>query len=145
MADGRNNRIQEFDASGNFMAQISSAGAAPGGLDEPWAVAVDTDGFVYVADTWHHRIQKFSPDLKLVTSWGEPGDLYRRPIDLLRAARHRGCTGRHAVGHRHRQQPPQPLHALTGSPLTWAGRRPATVVKFDEPVGVAIDAGGGLL
>ena len=45
-----------------IVAQINSAGAASGGIDEPWSVAVDSEGFVYIADTWHHRIQKFSPE-----------------------------------------------------------------------------------
>ena len=144
VADGLNNRVQEFDASGNFIAQISSAGAAPGGLDEPWAVAVDTDGFVYVADTWHHRIQKFSPDLKLVTSWGEPGTSTDDPLIFFGprsiAIAPDGTlwvtdTGNNRLSH----------FTADGEPLDVGGTAPSDVVKYDEPVDVAIDAGGGLL
>ena len=42
---------------------------------EPWGIAVDRDGYVYVADTWNHRIQKFDATGKFVTTWGAFGDV----------------------------------------------------------------------
>jgi DNA-binding beta-propeller fold protein YncE len=39
----------------------------------PRAIASDSDGNVYVADTANHRIQKFDPDLNFLTKWGSKG------------------------------------------------------------------------
>jgi predicted membrane-bound mannosyltransferase/DNA-binding beta-propeller fold protein YncE len=76
VADTGNNRIQHFDAAGNLLQDWGSfsgpdAAQAPAGtFNEPWGVAVDSDGSVYVADTWNYRIQKFSADGTFLTAWG---------------------------------------------------------------------------
>ncbi len=76
VADTSNNRIQHLAADGSVLqvwgsfADISK-GEAPGGtFYEPWGIAVGVDGSVYVADTWNHRIQKFTADGQFVTMWG---------------------------------------------------------------------------
>src|SRR5581483_8759931 len=68
VADTNNNRIEEFDANGNFVAAFGGGGTAPGRFNQPWSVAVDDDGTLYVADTWNHRIQK----LQVVTTDSGP-------------------------------------------------------------------------
>jgi uncharacterized protein (TIGR03663 family) len=50
---------------------------ADGELCEPWGIAVGVDGRVYVADTWNHRVQIFSPAgpfLAKVGSFGQSGN-----------------------------------------------------------------------
>jgi DNA-binding beta-propeller fold protein YncE len=53
------------------------AGDAPGKFNAPLGVAVDAAGFIYVADTGNHRIQKLTADGAFVAQWGgmgsEPG------------------------------------------------------------------------
>ena len=45
-------------------------GSTEGGLfNDPWGIAVGPDGLVYVADTWNHRIQVFSPDGDFLRMW----------------------------------------------------------------------------
>jgi len=45
-------------------------------LGQPWyfnrphGLAVDSGGYVYVADTYNHRIQKLTSDGQFVTKWG---------------------------------------------------------------------------
>src|SRR4030042_3121234 len=76
VSDTFNNRIQHLADDGTILqvwgtfADISK-GEAPGGtFYEPWGIAVGADGSVYVADTWNHRIQKFTADGQFVNMWG---------------------------------------------------------------------------
>ncbi len=79
VADSRNHRIQKFSADGQFLLSWGSYGsvdtgkAAGGTFNEPWGIAVAPDGTVYVADTWNHRIQKFTQNGQFISMWGEPG------------------------------------------------------------------------
>jgi DNA-binding beta-propeller fold protein YncE len=57
------------EASGD-VTSFGGYGAEAGQLNEPWDVAVDAEGAIYVADTWNHRVQKFDPDQRPVLSWG---------------------------------------------------------------------------
>jgi DNA-binding beta-propeller fold protein YncE len=119
---------------------ITSASGAPGGLQEPWSVAVDADGFVYVADTWHHRIQKFGPDLKFISGWGQPrGQGAPGPLDLYGprdiAIAPDGTlwvtdTGDNRVLH----------FSSDGLPL-----ESSSAATFAEPVGLTTDGSGGYL
>jgi DNA-binding beta-propeller fold protein YncE len=85
VADGGNHRIQKFTSDGEFVTAwghmcrmfegqagcVEADGA--GGFYDPWGLAVDQDGYVYVADTWNHRVQKFTSDGAFVTMWGTHG------------------------------------------------------------------------
>ncbi|MBN2048247.1 MAG: glycosyltransferase family 39 protein [Anaerolineaceae bacterium] len=76
VADSRNHRIQRFAPTGELIASWGTfadavSGSAPGGtFNEPWDVAVDQYGNVFVADTWNHRVQKFTADGNFITMWG---------------------------------------------------------------------------
>ncbi|KPA12797.1 NHL repeat containing protein [Candidatus Magnetomorum sp. HK-1] len=51
----------------------------------PMDIAVDTQRFVYVADTWNDRIQKFSTSGQAVTKWGSNGTsdgMFQTPISI---------------------------------------------------------------
>ncbi|MFQ6102542.1 MAG: flippase activity-associated protein Agl23 [Anaerolineae bacterium] len=85
IADSGNHRIQKFTADGEFVAawgrqsSLDMETGTPRGFLEPWDVAVASDGTMYVADTWNHRIQKLGAEGNLVTFWGlfgqyGPGD-----------------------------------------------------------------------
>ncbi|MBM2826977.1 MAG: hypothetical protein HW403_1041, partial [Dehalococcoidia bacterium] len=64
------NRLLKYDSDGKLTAQLGGLGASDGQFREPWGVAVDDGGYVYVADTWNHRIQVFDKDLKYLRKWG---------------------------------------------------------------------------
>jgi predicted membrane-bound mannosyltransferase/DNA-binding beta-propeller fold protein YncE len=49
---------------------FGSAGAAPGQLQAPRGIAVGPEGFLYVADSDNHRIQKFTANGQFVAAWG---------------------------------------------------------------------------
>lgn len=75
-ADTLNNRIHKFDPEreGEFVAEwdgTQGEGEREGFLD-PYDVAADGAGFLYVADTKHHRVVKLTTDGAYVDSWGGP-------------------------------------------------------------------------
>ncbi|MBI4321284.1 MAG: TIGR03663 family protein [Chloroflexi bacterium] len=79
VADTWNHRIQKFDRDGKFLgawgkyASVADGVSNPGDFYGPRGVAVDAAGFVYVADTGNHRIQKFDNAGELVAVAGRRG------------------------------------------------------------------------
>ncbi len=143
VADAGNNRIEHFAADGTFLKAWGSYGTssdtatAPNGtFNEPWGVAVDKDGYVYVADTWNYRIQKFTADGQFVTSWGsfgqadQPDALYG-PRDLAFDAQgllYVADTGNKRVV----------VFNPDGTYVTQFGTSGIDPGQFDENVGIAI-------
>jgi uncharacterized protein (TIGR03663 family) len=80
VADSRNHRIQVFNAEGALVNAWGSYGEcsteipAPSSFCEPWDVTIGPEGDVYVADTWAHRVQRFTADGEFVTQWGTFGE-----------------------------------------------------------------------
>jgi DNA-binding beta-propeller fold protein YncE len=78
VVDSRNVRVQQYDASGQYVAQFGGEGSGPGqfarfpgaGGGGPGGIAIGDDGRIYVADTWNHRVQVFSPEGAFLFSWG---------------------------------------------------------------------------
>ncbi|MEE9216121.1 MAG: flippase activity-associated protein Agl23 [Anaerolineales bacterium] len=80
VADAMNHRVQRFSADGQLLGEWGTFAAAPeggeappGSFNEPWDVAVGPDGSVYVADTWNHRIQRFTAEGQYLSSFGSFG------------------------------------------------------------------------
>ncbi len=76
ITDTENNRVQHLDPDGTVInvwgefADVANGDADGGTFNQPWGVEVDDSGSVFVADTWNHRIQKFSADGKFELMWG---------------------------------------------------------------------------
>ncbi|PJF42057.1 MAG: hypothetical protein CUN50_05530, partial [Candidatus Thermofonsia Clade 1 bacterium] len=78
VADTRNGRVVIYDAEGNFQRTFGTPNLSAdpnvigelGVLREPWGIAVDSNGLIFVADTWHHRIQVFANDGTPLRAWG---------------------------------------------------------------------------
>jgi len=73
VADTINNRIQIFDADGNFISMFGKAGDGPGYFARPKGLAVDSDGHIWVADASQNRVQIFDREGHLLAFFGESG------------------------------------------------------------------------
>ena len=75
VSDTYNNRIEIFDADGNFIRQFGKAGDRPGTFMRPKGIAIDVDGHVWVADAVQDRVQCFTPEGDLLIWMGGHGTL----------------------------------------------------------------------
>lgn len=57
-----------------YETQWGSTGSGPGSFENPCGLAVDKQGFIYVADSHNDRIQKFNPRGEYVGQWGSYGE-----------------------------------------------------------------------
>jgi len=61
-------------SSYEYVTKWGSLGSGNGQFDYPYGVTVDNStGYIYVADTWNHRIQKFTSIGSYITKWGSEG------------------------------------------------------------------------
>ncbi len=137
VADSRNNRIQKFDAAGNFLlawgkdvvtgdptgfevctvaanCQFGVAGGLAGELDGAFGVGVDAANDVYVADGGNQRIQVFDSQGGFKRMWGR---------DVVNS----GGTGWELCE--------TAANCKIGEPGELGG-------EMDFPIGVAFDSGG---
>ena len=79
VADTLNHRIQRFSPEGQILTtwggfgDFQTSAADDGKFNEPWGIDVGPNGNVFVADTWNHRVQWFSPDGAFLGSLGQEG------------------------------------------------------------------------
>jgi len=76
VTDTLNNRVEIFDADGDFVSLFGKHGDGPGTFARPKGIAVDGDGHIWVADEMEDRLQVFNREGQLLTYIGEGhGDL----------------------------------------------------------------------
>jgi DNA-binding beta-propeller fold protein YncE len=142
IADTENHRIQHLNADGSVLqvwgtfADVSK-GEAPGGtFYEPWGIAIGPDGSIFIADTWNHRIQKFSASGQFITMWGSFGQAetptsFWGPRGVAFDSKGRlfvTDTGNKRVV----------IFDIDGNYINQFGSVGMQVGEFDEPVGITI-------
>jgi len=75
VSDTLNDRVEIFDAEGNFIRTFGKPGDGPGYFARPKGIAIDGDGHVWVADGVQNRVQVFTPEGQLLIWMGEAGTL----------------------------------------------------------------------
>jgi DNA-binding beta-propeller fold protein YncE len=73
VVDTLNDRVEIFDADGNFIRTFGQNGDAVGNFARPKGITVDSDGHVWVADAMLNRIQVFTPEGQVLMSFGGYG------------------------------------------------------------------------
>jgi DNA-binding beta-propeller fold protein YncE len=71
VTDTLNNRVEIFDADGNFISEFGKHGDGPGYLARPKGIAIDGDGHIWVADEVEDRLQVFNREGQLLTYIGQ--------------------------------------------------------------------------
>lgn len=86
---GGNNRIVKFNSRGKFLKIWGTTGAEAGELRDPHALAMDSQGRLFVGDRGNSRIQIFDQDGNHISTWtqfGRPSGLYIDANDILYSA-----------------------------------------------------------
>ena len=73
VTDTLNDRVEIFDADGNFLSTFGKNGDGPGYFARPKGIAVDGDGHIWVADAMQNQLQVFNRAGQLLTYIGGPG------------------------------------------------------------------------
>jgi DNA-binding beta-propeller fold protein YncE len=74
VTDTLNDRVQIFDADGEFINVFGKQGDAPGSFMRAKGIAVDPDGHVYVTDAEFNNVQVFDKEGHFLAAFGEKGD-----------------------------------------------------------------------
>ncbi len=136
---GRMSRVQKFDRQGYLMAAWGSHGQDDGQFIAAQGIAVDTEGYVYVADGRAARVQKFSPQGEFVAKWGskgnEPGQFGGVMMHLALApdgSVYVSDQGSHRIHQFDRE----------GNFLTMWGSNGSAEGQLSRPQGIAVDSQG---
>jgi uncharacterized protein (TIGR03663 family) len=143
VVDTDNHRIQHLSPDGVVLHMWGSfsditQGSAPGGMfNQPWGIGLGTDGSVYIADTWNHRIQKFTPDGQFIKMWGffgqaESADAFWGPRDV--AVDENGRVFVTDTGNKR-----VVIFDEEGTYLGSFGTPGMAPGQLDEPVGISVD------
>lgn len=75
VTDTLNDRVEVFDADGNFIRTWGKNGDGPGNFARPKGIAIDVDGHVWVADAMLNRMQIFTSEGQLLLAFGNFGNM----------------------------------------------------------------------
>ncbi len=73
VADTNNDRVQEFNASGEFIRKFGTEGSANGQFEEPYGATFDAKGDIWVADALNNRVQEFNEKGEFIRKFGTEG------------------------------------------------------------------------
>lgn len=84
-----NARVVKFTKDGKFIRQWGGHGSAPGQFEVPHALALDSQGRLFVADRANNRIQIFDQDGNSIAQWkqfGRPSGIFIDRNDVIYVA-----------------------------------------------------------
>ncbi len=148
------NRLMKFAADGTYLETLGESGYAPGQFLEPHAIAMDSQGRLFVADRYNNRIQILSQEGEFLAAWtqfGRPSGIFIDDNDLIYVADSESSpapnqyTGQRNAGW---ERGIRIGDARTGwvfhfIPETWNNPN-LGVNSFSGPEGVAVDRDGNV-
>jgi len=73
VTDTFNDRVEIFDADGNFISAFGKNGDGPADFERPKGIAVDRDGHIWVVDAAQNRVKVFNQQGRLLIYFGGQG------------------------------------------------------------------------
>jgi len=148
ITDTENHRIQHISAEGDVLhtwgsfGDVAAGSGTPGTFNQPWGIEVAPDGSVYVADTWNHRIQRFSAEGEFIQMWGyfgqaESPEALWGPRDI--AIDEVGNVYITDTGNKR-----VVIFDKDGNYIAQFGSAGMAPGQFDEPVGISLDVEGNI-
>jgi hypothetical protein len=158
IADGHGpagpNRVMKFSSDGRHVATFGESGYAPGQFHEPHALAMDSQGRLFVGDRYNNRIQILDQDGNFIAAWtqfGRPSGIFIDENDMIYVAdSESGPATNEYTGQRNAgwERGIRVGDARTGwvfhfIPETW-NRPNLNVMSFSGPEGVMVDDEGNV-
>jgi sugar lactone lactonase YvrE len=81
-----NARVVKLDPDGKFILQWGAHGSGPGQFEMPHALAMDSQGRLFVADRGNNRVQIFDQNGRFIASWSQfsrPSGIFIDAHDVL--------------------------------------------------------------
>jgi len=91
-----NNRIVKYNSKGEYLMEWGGTGAEAGEFRVPHALAINSEGKLFVGDRGNSRVQVFDLNGKHIDTWtqfGRPSGLYVDGNDILYSADSESNTG----------------------------------------------------
>jgi YD repeat-containing protein len=133
-------RVHEFSSEGVSLLTFGAKGTGNGQFKSPRAIAVDSKGFVWVADTGNNRVQEFKPTGEWVRAFGLEGTgngQFKKPTGV--AIDHEGDVWVADSGNNRIQR-----FTSEGSYLSQVGTTGNENDQFSKPEGVATATSGSV-
>ena len=141
MSDSGNNRIQQFDSSGNFLNSFGTNGTDIGQFNAPEGLTYDSDGILYIMDSGNSRIveAQFSGVIGVTGTNGTDLGQFDAPIGVSVGKRgvYIADTGNDRI-QQFNLLPAATLFSITpfniGYALSSGLNQPAAVAAVDDPM-----------
>jgi sugar lactone lactonase YvrE len=151
---GGTNRLMKFAGDGTYLRTIGETGYGPGQFLEPHAIAMDSQGRLFIADRYNNRIQILSQEGEFIASWtqfGRPSGIFIDENDIIYVAdSESGPAANQFTGQRNAgwERGIRIGDARNGwvfhfIPETW-NQPNLNVNSFSGPEGVAVDRDGNI-
>jgi len=88
-AEGISNRIVRFNRDGKYLGSFGTRGSGPAEFIQPHALALDSQGRLFVGDRSNNRVQILTTDGKFIAEWKQfsrPSGLFIDRNDMLYVA-----------------------------------------------------------
>ena len=144
VTDSGNNRIQEFSpytvTSAAYLSKFGSSGTGNGQFADPYGIAFDSSGNIWVVDQNNNRVEEFAPNGAYITQFGSSGSgngQFNSPKGIAFDAQGNIYVA-DATNNRVEK------FSSTTAYISQFGTSGAQNGKFNAPKGIAIDAKGNI-